>query len=54
MRMQAPRISGAETAKRIHDAPASPPSRNEKIWRRSAPETYIAIVRRAASTDPTA
>ena len=54
MNVQAPTISGAAIARRGHDAPASPPSRNEKIWRRSAPETYIAIVSRAASTDPTA
>ena len=47
----APRISGAAMRRRVHDDPPRPPSRNEKIWRRFVPETYIAIVSSAASTE---
>ena len=39
---------------RSHEAPPRPPRRNEKIVRRFAPETYIAIVSMAARIDPTA
>ena len=49
-----PMISGAATTSRTHDEPPSPPSRNEKIWRSSTPETYIAMVNTAARTEPTA
>ena len=35
----APRISGAATASRLHDAPPRPPSRNEKISRRFGART---------------
>ena len=52
--VQAPMMSGAAIASRAQVAPPSPPSRNEKIWRRSDPDTYIAMVSRAASTEPTA
>ena len=38
--------------RRSHEAPARPPSRNEKIVRRFVPETYIAIVSNAARTAP--
>ena len=51
---EATRMSGAATSSRVHDDPPRPPSRNEKIWRSSAPDTYIAIVSSAASTEPTA
>ena len=36
----------------VHDAPARPPSRNVKIARRFAPDTYIAIVRKRREDRP--
>ena len=47
-------MSGAAPARRIHDEPSNPPSRNEKIWWSALPERYIAIASPAASSDPTA
>ena len=52
--MPATRMSGAATNSRDQDAAPRPPSRNEKIWRSSVPDTYIAIVSIAVSTDATA
>ena len=46
--------SGTAPASWVHDAVSKPPSRYEKIWRRAAPDRYIAIARPAASSDPTA
>ena len=39
-----PTMSGVAMSRRSHDAPASPPRRNEKIARRFVPDTYMAIV----------
>ena len=54
MSTDAPTISGSAVASRTHEADSNPPSRYEKIWRRPAPERYIAIDSPAASSDPTA
>ena len=51
---QATSTMGVATARRIHDDPARPPSRYEKISRRFCPDMYIAIVSSAARIDPTA
>ena len=47
-------MSGVAMARRGHDAPPRPPSRNEKIWRSSVPDTYMAMVSRAVRIEPMA
>ena len=45
---------GSCAASRSHDDPSNAPSRYAKIWRRAAPDRYIAIASPAASSEPTA
>jgi hypothetical protein len=51
MSSDAPTMSGRAVPNRTHVAESKPPRRYEKIWRRPAPDTNIAIESPAASSE---